>query len=157
MKNVLWLVTLLSFWSFSNSALAKVDPEVELQELLDVNKGQVIYVDFWASWCKPCRHSFPWMNYMLRKHKSDGFKVITVNLDKERSLADAFLEENPASFKVIFDAKGQLAEKFKLKGMPMSFIISRDGSLVSGHVGFNEEKKIEYENAIEQLLKSSGE
>lgn len=126
-------------------------------ELLDqqlVNKkGDVIYIDFWASWCVPCRQSFPWMNSLKAKYQTDGFTIISINLDHSRALADGFLKEVTANFPVIYDPKGLIARKYKLKGMPSSFIVDRTGQIVSAHVGFNQEKRIAYEKEIDALLK----
>ncbi len=128
--------------------------EVLAQQLAD-KKGNVIYVDFWASWCIPCRKSFPWMNNLKTKHQAQGLSIISINLDHDRELADLFLQETPANFPVIYDPKGLIARKYKLKGMPSSFIVNRQGEIVSGHVGFNEEKKLAYEQEIKTLLHKS--
>ncbi|NVJ59017.1 MAG: TlpA family protein disulfide reductase [Gammaproteobacteria bacterium] len=133
----------------------QADVMVELQQQLAEAKGQVVYVDFWASWCKPCRHSFPWMNEMKAKYQDQGLKVITINLDKEKQLAEKFLDENPAAFDVIYDPDGITAKQFQLKGMPMSFTIDRMGRPFNSHVGFNEKKQDEYEQELIQLLSKS--
>src|SRR5579863_797355 len=67
---------------------------------LDLNQyhGKVVYLDFWASWCKPCRQSFPWMNRMLDMYGDKGLVIIAVNLDEDRKDADRFLKEVPAKF-----------------------------------------------------------
>lgn len=128
--------------------------EVLAQQLAE-KKGDVIYVDFWASWCIPCRKSFPWMNNLKTKYQAQGLSIISINLDHDRELADLFLKESPANFPVIYDPKGLIARKYKLKGMPSSFIVNRQGKIVSGHVGFNEEKKLAYEKEITALLNKS--
>ncbi len=150
-----WSTLFLLTLSFANSKLLANDAMAELTSQLEQAKGKVVYVDFWASWCKPCRKSFPWMNEMLSKYGEQGLTVITVNLDKERKLADQFLAENPASFKVIYDAEGVTAKAFQLKGMPNSFILGRNGEVHSSHVGFNDQKQDEYEAALKQLLSQS--
>lgn len=124
----------------------------DFKNLLNQHKGQVIYVDFWASWCVPCRKSFPWMNNMQKKYQDQGFKVITVNVDADKINATNFLSLYPANFEVFYDPKGKIATEFKLPGMPSSFVINRAGKIVSGHVGFNDDKKIQYEKEITQLL-----
>jgi thiol-disulfide isomerase/thioredoxin len=145
--------------TLSPPILATEKAEVNTLELLAQQlakkKGDVIYVDFWASWCIPCRKSFPWMNNLKVKHQAQGLSIISINLDHDRELADLFLQENPPNFPVIYDPKGLIARKYKLKGMPSSFIVNRQGKIVSGHVGFNEEKKLAYEKEITALLNKS--
>ncbi len=111
-------------------------------------KGSVVYIDFWASWCVPCRISFPWMNAMQEKYADRGLRIISVNLDQEASLADQFLQNHPAGFTVSFDPQGLLAEKFKVVGMPTALLIGRDGIVRSRHIGFRNDKKHHYESAL---------
>lgn len=114
-----------------------------------------VIIDFWASWCGPCRKSFPWMNAIQEKYSSQGFVVVSVNLDANKPLATQFLKETPASFDVIYDPKGSIAKKLAIKGMPSSMIIGRDGQIKSSHTGFNNKKSVGYENEVKQLLLSS--
>lgn len=132
---------------------ANQNPSQLLQEKLEQYRGNVIYVDFWASWCKPCIQSFPWMNQMKTRFESKGLKIVTVNLDKERQLAENFMRENPALFEVIYDSEGKIASKFDLIGMPMSFTFDRSGKVRGRHTGFNKKKQHEYEMQIIELLK----
>ncbi|MBX2882566.1 MAG: TlpA family protein disulfide reductase [Granulosicoccus sp.] len=115
-------------------------------------KGKLVYVDFWASWCAPCRESFPWMNEMQAKYADQGFKVIAVTLDKERKFSDQFLAEVPADFTIGYDPEGLLADQFKVIGMPMAYMIDRRGKLVGTHVGFRKSKREEFESAIKEHL-----
>jgi len=124
------------------------------EKLISDHQGKIIYLDFWASWCGPCRKSFPWLNDMQEKYQQHGLVVISVNVDNDKALAEEFLAQVPAKFKVFYDPKGQVARKFKLKGMPSSYIIDRSGKVVSTHVGFSDSKKPEYEKALLQLLSS---
>lgn len=132
--------------------LAGRSGEVRLAEL----RGKVVVVDFWASWCGPCRASFPWLAKLAERHRARGFEVVAVNLDKERALADAFLAEHlpkvPAGFTVAFDPKGGTAESFHVAAMPTSFVIGRDGSVVYRHAGFDARKTAELELHIEEAL-----
>ena len=100
--------------------------------------GSVVYVDFWASWCVPCRASFPWMNALQAELADDGFVVIGVNTADDPEAAARFLEEVPAEFTLMDDPDGTIAEAYGLTGMPMAFVHDRDGALVASHVGFNE-------------------
>ncbi|MCL1089692.1 TlpA family protein disulfide reductase [Shewanella profunda] len=116
-------------------------------------KGQVVYVDFWASWCVPCRKSFPWMNEMQRKYQAQGLAVVAINLDTDPALAQAFLADVPADFSVRFNPEGDVARSFDLLGMPSSFIFNRQGQLVQSHVGFYTDKITDYEQELVSLLK----
>lgn len=131
---------------------AKDITPLSFEEIVKQYPEEVIYLDFWASWCTPCRKSFPWMNEMQAKYSDKNFRVISVNLDAEPKLAKAFLTHTPANFTILYDPKGNLAKALKLKGMPSSFIINAKGKIVSAHVGFTDKKKIKYEQEIQQLL-----
>jgi len=115
-------------------------------------KGKVVMVDFWASWCGPCRKSFPWLNEMHRTKSSKGLMIIGVNVDENSQDAQQFLKKNPAVFKLIYDPKGQHASFYDLPGMPTTLIFDRQGKLVHKHAGFKTNKTKEYEQVIDQVL-----
>jgi cytochrome c biogenesis protein CcmG/thiol:disulfide interchange protein DsbE len=119
-------------------------------------QGSVVYLDFWASWCGPCRHSFPWMNEMQAKYGPRGFKVLAINLDQKTADAEAFLKQNPANFTVALDPKSEAPTKFQIKGMPTSYLIAADGKVTKVHAGFRPEDRKDLEAAIEQALKAGG-
>jgi thiol-disulfide isomerase/thioredoxin len=131
---------------------AKDNNPLKYEDVIKKYKGSVVYLDFWASWCTPCRKSFPWMNAMQQKYGDKNFQVVSVNLDTERSLADKFLAKTPANFTILYDPDGSLASELKLKGMPSSFLINAQGQIINAHVGFNDKKKIKYEQQIKQSL-----
>lgn len=155
---------ILSFITFSlvllcQNSFAAIDqaPEINLPGLneeirLENLKGKVVYLDFWASWCKPCAKSFPWMNEMKQSYADKGFEILAVNLDKDRKLADEFLNRMDVNFKVAFDEDGKSAADYKLKGMPSSYLIGRDGKVYASHIGFREKDKAQLEQAIKKLL-----
>jgi len=116
-------------------------------------QGQVVYVDFWASWCSPCRKSFPWMNAMENKYKDMGFTIIAINLDKERNLADEFLKDVPHDFTIAFDPEGQTASAYEVRAMPSSYLIDKKGQIQYTHLGFRSDNKAELESHIKSLLK----
>ena len=138
-----------------NVVSANEVPQLHYKDIVEKNVGNVIYLDFWASWCTPCRRSFPWMNDMQKKYGNKNFKVISINVDSERELAEKFLANTPAKFSVLYDPEGALASEMKLKGMPSSFIINADGVVVSAHVGFTDKKKSLYEQKIKQLIQGN--
>ena len=118
-------------------------------------RGKVVLVDFWASWCEPCRHSFPWLNAMQAKYGDRGLVVIGVNVDRNRADADRFLYEVPATFQVVYDPAGALATRFDLPGMPASYIIGRTGDVVAHHIGFRSGLSADREAELKQLLEKS--
>jgi len=115
-------------------------------------RGQVVIVDFWASWCKPCRQSIPWLNQLRARYGSRGLVIIGVNVDAERADADRFLREVPIDFEVVYDSQGALAGQFRLQGMPSTFIFDRAGKLAATHMGFREKQREQHENEIQNLL-----
>jgi thiol-disulfide isomerase/thioredoxin len=120
---------------------------------IDLSKyrGKVVYLDFWASWCAPCKRSFPWMNQLQEQYSQDGLEIVAVNVDESRKDADEFLNKVPANFTIAYDHKGKTAKVYKLKAMPSSFLIDKDGRLVHRSLGYrNDEKKV-IEAKIRQL------
>lgn len=115
-------------------------------------KGQVVYIDFWASWCGPCRQSFPWMSKMQQRYGEQGFKVIAINLDKEAELRDKFTAANQPRFTIAYDPEGTVAEKYNVTVMPTSYLIDRDGNIHTQHLGFNDKDSSRLERKIEALL-----
>ena len=148
------LFVLLSNSHYANSQEV-VNSQTALEQALSEHKGEVVYLDFWASWCGPCRKSFPWMNEIQAQYQQQGFSVISINLDADKMLAEKFLIETPANFTVIYDPKGKIAKHFKIQGMPSSMLIGRDGKMKSRHTGFFTKKIPEYQQEIEQLLNTN--
>jgi thiol-disulfide isomerase/thioredoxin len=132
------------------SGSASPAPPPELGEL----KGKVVWVDFWASWCVPCRHSFPWMNKMQQKYGGQGLQIIGVNLDSDKKAADAFLRETPATFTLKFDPAGTLARKYDVQAMPSSFLLDASGNVIGKHFGFKLGEVDQYEAQIRAALAS---
>jgi thiol-disulfide isomerase/thioredoxin len=137
------------FLLFASFGLTPIHAE-ELN--LDQYRGQVVYVDFWASWCLPCKKSFPWMNEMHQKYKDQGLKIIAINVDEESADADKFLADTPAEFTILRDPEGKLAKQYKLVGMPTSLLFDTQGKLVSRHVGFKKSKIQSYEVEFKKSL-----
>jgi thiol-disulfide isomerase/thioredoxin len=119
--------------------------------------GKVVIVDFWASWCVPCRRSFPWMNAMLDKYRGDGLVIIAVNLDRNAEDAARFLEKYPAKFEIFYDPEGALAKEYGVEVMPSSIIIGRNGESIERHAGFKVKRQDQYEATIRAALKLENE
>ena len=132
--------------------LAVLSAPASGDSLVSEREGKVVVVDFWASWCVPCRRSFPWMNDMVEKYADDGLVVVAVNLDKDRGAAEAFLAEVPANFEIEFDPDASIAREYGVEAMPSSFVFGRDGELVARHLGFKVKKQDEYEAVLVKAL-----
>jgi thiol-disulfide isomerase/thioredoxin len=127
---------------------AQADAQLDLSAL----KGRVVYLDFWASWCGPCRQSFPWMEILKDTYGPQGLEIVAVNLDGDRADAEKFLRQFHPTFDLRFDPKGDLAELYKVRGMPSSVLIDRHGVTRFTHVGFRPVDARVYEAQVRELL-----
>jgi cytochrome c biogenesis protein CcmG, thiol:disulfide interchange protein DsbE len=148
--------TLLSFPAYAIDAGAAA-PQFDLPgasgnvKLADM-KGKFVYVDFWASWCGPCKQSFPWMNDLQAKLGPKGLQVVGINVDAKQEDAQKFLSQVPAKFTVAFDAKGDFPKKYGIKGMPSSVLVGPDGQVIWAHTGFKEDEAKELEEKIASAI-----
>lgn len=142
-----YLVVLL----VSNTQAISQEAEVKLAG----HEGTVVLVDFWASWCAPCRESFPWLNKLTDQYDKSSFKVIAVNVDENRDAAEAFLKEFPAKFDIMYDSESQLLNHFGVFAMPTSFLFDADGKLIAQHLGFQSATLPEYEDKIAKAIEQA--
>ncbi len=130
--------------------LSEFQLEGKLPESL---KGKVVIVDFWASWCGPCKDSFPVMEELQTKFGKKGLVVLAVNLDEDRSTMEDFLKKHPVTFTVVRDASKKLVGRAAIKSMPTSFVVSSDGKVASVHKGFHgSETQKQYVKEVEALI-----
>lgn len=163
MRHNVLLITIAFLFSVAFSANAsdvgQPAPEFTLPALLQDQptslkqfNGKVVYIDFWASWCAPCRTSFPLLNKLHQKLKSQGFEVVAINLDENKTNAEKFLTDFPVEFSILRDSKGEWADQFVVESMPTSFIIDKQGIIQHVHHGFTSEDINGLEQKIVQLL-----
>lgn len=145
------LLSLVALICFSLNGLAADSPGA-----LDLDRlhGKVVLLDFWASWCEPCRHSFPWLNAMQAKYADRGLVIIAVNVDREHADAERFLREVPAAFRIVYDPAGELAARYDVPGMPSSYVIGPNGDIVARHIGFRDALRAEREAQLQKLLET---
>jgi cytochrome c biogenesis protein CcmG/thiol:disulfide interchange protein DsbE len=116
-------------------------------------RGKFIYLDFWASWCAPCKRSFPWMAGLQQRYGAAGLQVVAINVDTKRSDADQFLAATPATFVIAYDPTGATPKKYAIKGMPSSVLIDPSGKIIATHTGFTADTPAQVERDIELALK----
>ena len=115
-------------------------------------KGKVVYLDFWASWCAPCKASFPVLDGWHQKYAAKGFMVLGVNVDESSGPMQAFLKKNKVSFPVVRDAAQKLVAAANGPTMPTSFLIDRKGVIRHVHAGFEAKDISALEARINALL-----
>ncbi|MEM7020040.1 MAG: TlpA disulfide reductase family protein [Pseudomonadota bacterium] len=146
--------------SVSSHALKAGDPAPEFTQpyllkdgelSLSEYQGKVVYVDFWASWCPPCRIAMPLINELRTElvDKGEAFEVIGVNVDQEVEDGKKFLDKYPVSFPTVSDIEGKLPEQYQVKGMPSSFLIDQKGAIYKVHTGF---RKSDFEKIKAEIL-----
>jgi cytochrome c biogenesis protein CcmG/thiol:disulfide interchange protein DsbE len=120
-------------------------------------KGRVVLVDIWASWCAPCKSSFPALDALYAELHPKGLEVLAVNVDERRGDADEFLSHHPRQMTVLLDPKGQVPQAFGADAMPSSFLIDRQGNVRFRHTGFTPATLESYRGEIATLLDEEGE
>ena len=133
-------------------AIARLEEPAQSLALASL-RGSVVYVDFWASWCVPCRLSMPALDALYKQHRARGFAVVGVN--KDVSVADArrFLVKVPVTFTLVSDAQDAVARAFDVKAMPSGYLVDRKGVVRKVHRGFTAETGESLALEIEVLLK----
>lgn len=115
-------------------------------------KGHVVLIDFWASWCTPCKASFPALDALYTREHARGLEVFAVNVDERRKDADAFLQGRQYTMPVFFDMSGEAPLAFGVKAMPSSFVIDRAGAIRFSHIGYSTSVLDSYRHEIQVLL-----
>ncbi len=162
-KLIVLTVLFIGFSSFNLLAKVKVGeplPEFELPRVeytVRVNTksllGKVVYVDFWASWCKPCIESFPRLNKLYKEYNQQGFEILAVNLDQRKQLASDFLEKYPVDYINTYDENMKVGRTFNVSVMPVGYLIDRKGIVRAIHHGFKPGDEVKMAKAIKILLK----
>lgn len=118
---------------------------------LDNYAGKVVYVDFWASWCGPCRDSFPFMADMSRQF-GDDLAIVAINVDEHKADALRFLDMFDVPFEIVYDPQGELAQRFDVPGMPTAYLFDRKGNLLMRHVTFKKSHIDDLQQAMQKAV-----
>jgi len=119
---------------------------------LSAYKGRVLLLDFWASWCAPCRKSFPFLDALQTRHAAEGLAIVGLTLEEDDDSIDAFLDSVPAHFTIARDPSGLAGEAFGVVAMPTTFLIDRDGRVAARFEGGDESVHAKIEAAVATLL-----
>jgi peroxiredoxin len=116
-------------------------------------KGQVVLINFWASWCGPCRQEMPVLEQMYRKYKAAGFTLLGVNVEPKSNDAVGFLKSTPVSFPILFDTDSKVSTLYEVSGMPSTVIVDRKGKVRYIHHGYKPGDESEYLDQIRTLMR----
>jgi peroxiredoxin len=116
-------------------------------------KGQVVLINFWASWCGPCRQEMPVLDQLYRKYKPAGFTLLGVNVEPKSADAVGFLKATPVSFPILFDTQSKVSTLYEVAGMPSTVIVDRKGTVRYVHQGYKPGDESQYQDQIRSLLR----
>jgi peroxiredoxin len=120
---------------------------------LSEHRGEVVLLNFWASWCGPCRQEMPLLNTLQQRYNKLGFNVVGVNVDKDSALANKLLKDIPVTFPVLLDNTGAVSASYNVSSMPTTVIIDRDGNMRYLHRGYKPGYEQDYEQQIKELIR----
>lgn len=115
--------------------------------------GQVVLLNFWASWCGPCRQEFPHLDAIHQKYSDLGFTVFGVNVEQDRAMADKVLRDIPVTFPVLFDQESQVSKLYDVDAMPMTVLVDRNGDMRFMHKGYKPGFETAYEKQVRVLIR----
>ena len=120
---------------------------------LDQLKGQVVMINFWATWCGPCRQEMPLLQQIQSKYEPLGFTLLGINVEPDSAAAKTWLTQVPVSFPILFDVQNKVAESYGVQGMPSSVFIDRSGNVRFVHRGYQPGDEAKYADMIRSLVK----
>lgn len=153
------ILTMLLLCTLASVALGgEPAPDLKIQTLngspfsLEALKGQVVVLDFWASWCVPCRTSFPFLDTLQDRYQSRGLRVLGLTLEDNEDAIHAFLDDVPARFTILRDPSGNAGDAFQVVAMPTTFVLDREGRIVARFEGGDKRVHAKIEAAVSTLL-----
>jgi peroxiredoxin len=151
--------SVLLVWSASAGELSGPAPDFDLvsrdggRVALSDLAGQVVMVNFWATWCGPCRQEMPHLEALYQRYSDLGFTLLGVNVEEDSSGADKFLAETPVSFPILFDPENEVSELYDVVAMPSTVLIDKGGNMRFIHHGYQPGYENEYQSQIRALIR----
>ena len=118
-----------------------------------VEENDTLFVDFWASWCGPCRQEMPLLDSIYKKYSKLGFTMIGVNVEPDPGLANKWLQATPVSFPILYDTESKVSKLYDVAGMPSTVIIDRQGKVRVIHKGYKPGDENAYMDSIRSLIR----
>ena len=115
--------------------------------------GNVVLINFWASWCGPCREEMPLLNDLHKKYEPLGFTVLGVNVEEDARNARGFLKNFPVDFPIVLDSKNQVSKKYNVIAMPTTVVVDRDGNVRFLHKGYKPGDEEKYRKMVKKLVR----
>jgi len=123
---------------------------------LDSLKGKLVLLNFWATWCPPCRLEMPSMEKIYKEFKGEGLEVVAMNFMEGPKPIDLFLKENDFTFTILMDRPGKIAESYGVRALPITFLIGRRGNVLAKSIGYKDWHNKDTRQFISSLLKDEG-
>ncbi|MDA1075784.1 MAG: TlpA disulfide reductase family protein [Proteobacteria bacterium] len=159
LKSLLALVMIFVAWPAGAVDLQQDAPDFTLKRLdgenlrLDEMKGQVVLINFWASWCGPCRQEMPILDRLHERYKDAGFAVLGVNVEGETGPAQDIVDKTKVTFPVLIDTDQNVSERYDLQAMPSTVVVDRDGVVRYIHRGYKPGDEAKYIDVVKQLIR----
>jgi len=143
----------------SAQATQTMAPDFTLKSITGANlklselRGKVVLINFWASWCGPCRQEMPVLNELYQHYRPLDFTVLGVNVEQNSDNAKSLLKDVSVSFPILFDNNNKVSKLYNVKGMPSTVLVDRDGNIRYVHMGYQPGTEAEYQSKIRALIR----
>ena len=162
-KTILMILSLIASLTYSVGPLAveldKEAPDFTLKSSqgsnlrLEEYRGEVVLINFWATWCGPCRQEMPILDKIQERYESTGFTVLGINVEGETKKVQQLLARSDLSFPVLFDEQQEISKMYDVGAMPFTLLVDRDGVIRYVHDGYKPGDEQEYVNHLKSLLR----
>jgi peroxiredoxin len=153
------VIGMLTPLAVSAAEVGKPAPDFTLKSLSGENlklsemTGNVVLINFWASWCGPCREETPLLNALHSKYEPLGFTVLGVNVEEDVNGAKGFLKNFPVDFPVLLDNTNKVSKQYKVIAMPTTVVVDRDGNMRYLHQGYKSGDEEKYRQMVKKLVR----
>ena len=144
--------------AWAGDSLGKPAPDFTLKSIKGENvrlaelRGDVVMLNFWATWCGPCRQEMPLLEKLSQRYRDLGFTLVGINVEEDASGMEKFLKDVPVSFTILRDGENKVAKQYGVDGMPSTVIIDRNGVVRYIHRGYKPGEEAQYEQQVKQRV-----